>query len=168
MMSGEQQEEVQGQFGIRHRGGGQYTPGSCPTGSACCRIVRPCDSSPRWSKSSPEYGPSVVVRRRPTTGSSTAIFPASRSCRPSCWSSCWRRPAAWRSAAARAAGEPLALRVAALGGFKFPGAATAGDVLEATARVAGRMGGLYKIEGEVTAGGRVVGTGAITLAEARR
>ena len=67
-----------------------------------------------------------------------------------------------------AAGEPLALRVAALGGFKFPGAATAGDLLEATARVAGRMGGLYKIEGEVTAGGRVVGVGAVTLAEARR
>jgi 3-hydroxyacyl-[acyl-carrier-protein] dehydratase len=65
-------------------------------------------------------------------------------------------------------GEPLALRVAALGGFKFPGAATAGDVLEATARVAGRMGGLYKIEGEVTAAGRIVGAGAITLAEARR
>jgi len=66
------------------------------------------------------------------------------------------------------AGEPLALRVAALGGFKFPGAAVAGDVLEATARVAGRMGGLYKIEGEVTAGGRVVGVGSVTLAEARR
>lgn len=65
-------------------------------------------------------------------------------------------------------GEPLALRVAALGGFKFPDAATVGEVLEATARVAGRMGGLYKIEGEVTAGGRVVGTGSITLAEARR
>ena len=66
------------------------------------------------------------------------------------------------------AGEPLALRVAALGGFKFPSAATAGDVLEATARVVGRMGGLYKIEGEVTAGGRIVGIGAVTLAEARR
>jgi 3-hydroxyacyl-[acyl-carrier-protein] dehydratase len=67
-----------------------------------------------------------------------------------------------------AAGEPLALRVAALGGFKFPGAATAGDVLEATARVAGRMGGLYKIEGEVTAAGRVVGAGSVTLAAVRR
>ena len=67
-----------------------------------------------------------------------------------------------------AAGEPLALRVAALGGFKFPGTATAGDILEATARVVGRMGGLYRIEGEVTAGGRVVGVGAVTLAEARR
>jgi hypothetical protein len=30
------------------------------------------------------------------------------------------------------------------------------------------MGGLYKIEGEVTAGGRVVGAGSVTLADARR
>jgi 3-hydroxyacyl-[acyl-carrier-protein] dehydratase len=65
-------------------------------------------------------------------------------------------------------GEPPALRVAALGGFKFPGAAVAGDVLEATARVAGKMGGLYKIEGEVTVEGRTVGAGSVTLAEARR
>jgi 3-hydroxyacyl-[acyl-carrier-protein] dehydratase len=71
------------------------------------------------------------------------------------------------SGVAAASGAPLALRVAALGGFKFPGAAVAGDVLEATARVAGRMGGLYKVEGEVTANGRLVGAGAITLAEAR-
>ena len=69
---------------------------------------------------------------------------------------------------AAAGADPPALRVAALGGFKFPGAATAGDVLEATARVVGRMGGLYKVEGEVTAAGRVVGVGAVTLAEARR
>lgn len=68
---------------------------------------------------------------------------------------------------AAAAGEPLALRVAALGGFKFPGAAVAGDILDAQARVAGKMGGLYKIEGEVTVAGRVVATGAVTLAEAR-
>ncbi len=67
-----------------------------------------------------------------------------------------------------AGSEPLALRVAALGGFKFPGAAVAGDVLEATARVVGRMGGLYKVEGEVAVDGRIVGTGSITLAEARR
>ena len=65
-------------------------------------------------------------------------------------------------------GEPLALRVAALGGFKFPGAAVAGDLLEVSARVAGRMGGLYKVEGEVTVDGRVVGAGSVTLAEARR
>jgi 3-hydroxyacyl-[acyl-carrier-protein] dehydratase len=64
-------------------------------------------------------------------------------------------------------GAPLALRVAALGGFKFPGAAIAGDVLDVTARVAGSMGGLYKIEGEVTVDGRVVGAGSVTLAEVR-
>jgi 3-hydroxyacyl-[acyl-carrier-protein] dehydratase len=69
---------------------------------------------------------------------------------------------------AAATGEPPALRVAALGGVKFPGAAVAGDILEATARVAGRMGGLYKVEGEVTAGGRLVGAGSVTLADARR
>ena len=36
------------------------------------------------------------------------------------------------------------LRLAALGGFKFPAAAGPGDVLEATARVAGRVGGLIE------------------------
>ena len=66
------------------------------------------------------------------------------------------------------AGEAPALRVAALGGFKFPGAAVAGDVLEVTARVAGKMGGLYKVEGDVSVGGRVVGAGSVTLADTRR
>jgi 3-hydroxyacyl-[acyl-carrier-protein] dehydratase len=61
----------------------------------------------------------------------------------------------------------LALRVAAFGGFKFPRAAGPAMTLEAIARVAGRMGGLYKIEGEVTADGQVVASGALTLAEAR-
>jgi 3-hydroxyacyl-[acyl-carrier-protein] dehydratase len=61
----------------------------------------------------------------------------------------------------------LALRVAAFGGFKFPRAAGPGMTLEAVARLAGRMGGLYKIEGEVTADGQVVASGALTLAEAR-
>jgi 3-hydroxyacyl-[acyl-carrier-protein] dehydratase len=65
-------------------------------------------------------------------------------------------------------GDPPALRVAALGGFKFPGAAVAGDVLDVTARVAGKMGGLYKVEGEVSVGGRVVGAGSVTLADAGR
>jgi 3-hydroxyacyl-[acyl-carrier-protein] dehydratase len=60
-----------------------------------------------------------------------------------------------------------ALRVAAFGGFKFPRAAGPGVTLEATARVAGRMGGLFKIEGEVTADGQVVATGSLTLAEVR-
>jgi 3-hydroxyacyl-[acyl-carrier-protein] dehydratase len=58
------------------------------------------------------------------------------------------------------------LRLAALGGFKFPAAAVPGDVLEATARVAGRAAGLIKIEGEVTAGGRRVAVGSLTLAPA--
>jgi 3-hydroxyacyl-[acyl-carrier-protein] dehydratase len=59
---------------------------------------------------------------------------------------------------------PLALRVAAFGTFKFPAAAGPGSTLEAHARVAGRMGGLYKIEGEVTADGILVATGSVTLA----
>ena len=74
------------------------------------------------------------------------------------------------AAAAPRDGEPahsLALRVAALGPFKFPAGASSNQRLEATARVAGRMGGLHKIEGEVTADGRLVATGSITLAEAR-
>lgn len=57
------------------------------------------------------------------------------------------------------------LRVAALGGFKFPGAAIPPAMLEATARVAGRMGGMIKIEGEVTADGVRVAAGSLTLAE---
>jgi 3-hydroxyacyl-[acyl-carrier-protein] dehydratase len=74
--------------------------------------------------------------------------------------------AAAASAAADAA-QPPALRVAAFGPFKFPAAATANQRLEATARVAGRMGGLHKVDGEVTADGRLVAVGSITLAEAR-
>ncbi len=71
-------------------------------------------------------------------------------------------------AAASVPGDtPLALRVAAFGSFKFPRGSGPGVTLEATARVAGRMGGLYKIEGEVTADGVVVAAGSLTLAEAR-
>lgn len=62
--------------------------------------------------------------------------------------------------------EPHQLRVAAIGPFKFPAAATAGVTLEATARVAGRIGGLYKIEGTVTADGVLVASGSVTLASA--
>lgn len=58
------------------------------------------------------------------------------------------------------------LRVAAFGPFKFPAAAAPGAVLEADARVTGRMGPLIKIEGEVTADGRRVAVGSLTLAEA--
>lgn len=71
------------------------------------------------------------------------------------------------AAAAPRDGDPdrsLQLRVAALGPFKFPAAAGPGTYLEARARVAARLGGLYKIEGEVTADGRVVATGSVTLA----
>jgi 3-hydroxyacyl-[acyl-carrier-protein] dehydratase len=62
-------------------------------------------------------------------------------------------------------GRAQRLRVAALGPFKFPGGAAPHATLEAAARVVGRMGGLIKIEGEVTADGVVVATGSITLAE---
>ena len=57
------------------------------------------------------------------------------------------------------------LRVAAFGAFKFPGAARPGAVLEAVAHVAGRMGGMIKIEGEVTADGVRVAVGGVTLAD---
>jgi 3-hydroxyacyl-[acyl-carrier-protein] dehydratase len=60
--------------------------------------------------------------------------------------------------------EPT-LRVAAVGPFKFPGAARPGEMLEARARVAGRIGGIIKIEGEVFADSRRVAVGGITLAD---
>lgn len=56
------------------------------------------------------------------------------------------------------------LRVAAVGPFRFPAAAGPGVTLEATARVAGRFGRLCKIEGDVTADGRLVASGSLTLA----
>jgi 3-hydroxyacyl-[acyl-carrier-protein] dehydratase len=58
---------------------------------------------------------------------------------------------------------PLRLRVAALGPFRFPRAATPGATLVVHARVAGTFGGLHKIEGEVTDSGRVVAEGSVTL-----
>jgi 3-hydroxyacyl-[acyl-carrier-protein] dehydratase len=58
------------------------------------------------------------------------------------------------------------LRVAAFSGFKFPAAARPAAVLEAVAHVVGRMGGMIKIEGEVTADGVCVATGGLTLAAA--
>jgi 3-hydroxyacyl-[acyl-carrier-protein] dehydratase len=60
-----------------------------------------------------------------------------------------------------------ALRVAAFSAFKFPGAARPGALLEADARVVGRMGAMVKIEGTVTADGVLVATGGVTLAEVR-
>lgn len=59
--------------------------------------------------------------------------------------------------------RPLQFRVAAIGPFKFPAAAGPGARLEASARVAGKMGGLYKIDGAVTADGVVVAAGSLTL-----
>ncbi len=74
------------------------------------------------------------------------------------------------AAAAPQADQPsrrIELRVAAFGPFKFPSSAGDGVMLEAKARVAGKIGGLYKIEGAVTADGRLVATGSVTLAEPR-
>lgn len=64
--------------------------------------------------------------------------------------------------------EPLQLRLAALGNFKFPSAAGPGVTLQATARVVGALGGLYRIEGEVSADGIVLAAGSLTLAQARK
>src|SRR5262245_50630380 len=64
---------------------------------------------------------------------------------------------------ADAIGRSPRLRVAAFGAFKFPDAARPGAVLEAAARVVGRMGGMIKIEGEVTADGVRVAAGGVTL-----
>src|SRR5688572_24090974 len=66
---------------------------------------------------------------------------------------------------AAASPHPTRIRVAALGGFKFPAAAAAGSTLEAVARVAGRLGAMTRIEGEVLADGRSVAVGSLTLAE---
>src|SRR5437867_4841516 len=54
-------------------------------------------------------------------------------------------------AAASGAGGAHAprLRVAAIGPFKFPNGARPNQLLDARARVVGRMGGVGKIEGEV-------------------
>jgi 3-hydroxyacyl-[acyl-carrier-protein] dehydratase len=68
------------------------------------------------------------------------------------------------ASAADVADAPRQLRVAGLGPFKFPAAAGAGTTLEATARVAGRFGSTFKIEGTVTADGVLVATGSVVLA----
>jgi 3-hydroxyacyl-[acyl-carrier-protein] dehydratase len=68
------------------------------------------------------------------------------------------------AAAGAESGTPRQLRVAAIGPFKFPAAAGAGQTLEARARVAGRLGPMIKIEGEVRADGQLVATGSLTLA----
>jgi len=61
-------------------------------------------------------------------------------------------------------GERLRLRVAGLGPFKFPRAARPGAWLEARARIAGRLGAMYKIEGDVKADDELVAVGSVTLA----
>jgi 3-hydroxymyristoyl/3-hydroxydecanoyl-(acyl carrier protein) dehydratase len=61
-------------------------------------------------------------------------------------------------------GTPVVLHVAGLGPCKFPASARPGEVLEARARVVGKLGRLIRIEGEVTADGRLVGSGSVTLA----
>src|SRR5262245_15546208 len=63
---------------------------------------------------------------------------------------------------------PLSYRVAAVTGCKFPAGAGSGVVLEAIARVAGRLDRMVKIEGSVTADGVLVATGGIMLAEVPR
>ena len=62
------------------------------------------------------------------------------------------------------AGEPLQLRVAAFGPFKFPAAAGADALLEIRARVVGKVASFYKIEGDVRCGATVVANGSVTLA----
>lgn len=61
--------------------------------------------------------------------------------------------------------QPRALRVAAVDGFRFPAGCGPDVMLEAQARVVGRMGGLFKIEGTVTADGVLVAKGSLTLAD---
>lgn len=71
-------------------------------------------------------------------------------------------------APAARAGQPLQLRVAALGPFKFPAAVGCDAVLEIDVRVAGSLGGMFKVEGDVRAGTQVVAAGSVTLAHAAR
>ena len=66
-----------------------------------------------------------------------------------------------------AAGNTQALRVAAVGPFKFPAGARPNQLLEASVRVVARMGGVIKIEGDVFADGTRVATGSVTLAEVK-
>ena len=65
-----------------------------------------------------------------------------------------------------AAVAPLRLRVAALGPFRFRHAVRPGDRLTVQARVTGKFGGLFKIDGLVEADGRNVAEGSVTLGSA--
>jgi 3-hydroxyacyl-[acyl-carrier-protein] dehydratase len=61
-------------------------------------------------------------------------------------------------------GRARDLRVAGFGPCKFPAAAGVGAMLEVHARLVGRFGGVFKIEGEVTADGVLVASGSVVLA----
>jgi 3-hydroxyacyl-[acyl-carrier-protein] dehydratase len=65
----------------------------------------------------------------------------------------------------QSANRGAGLRVAALGPFKFPGAARPNQVLEAHARVVARVGSMFKIEGDVLADTVRVASGSLTLAD---
>ncbi|MEO7274821.1 MAG: FabA/FabZ family ACP-dehydratase [Vicinamibacterales bacterium] len=65
-----------------------------------------------------------------------------------------------------ATSEPARLRVAALGPFRFNGAVRPGARLTIDARVLGRFGGLFKVEGRVHADGVLVADGSVTLGTA--
>jgi 3-hydroxyacyl-[acyl-carrier-protein] dehydratase len=67
----------------------------------------------------------------------------------------------------RGSASAATLRVAAVGPFKFPGGARPNQLLDARARVVGRVGGMIKIEGEVLADGVRVAVGSVTLADVR-
>jgi len=71
------------------------------------------------------------------------------------------------AASGERSGSAAMLRVAALGPFKFRGGARPHQLLDARARVVGRIGGLIKIEGEVLADGVRVAVGSVTLADFR-
>jgi 3-hydroxyacyl-[acyl-carrier-protein] dehydratase len=71
------------------------------------------------------------------------------------------------AASAADADVPLRMRLAGVHTFKFPGAAGVGAELTITAHVRGRLSGLVRIDGEVTADGRPVAIGSVTLAEVR-
>jgi len=64
---------------------------------------------------------------------------------------------------AERSGTSTMLRVAAIGPFKFPNGARPHQLLDARARVAGRMGRMIKIEGDVLADGVRVAVGSVTL-----
>ena len=56
------------------------------------------------------------------------------------------------------------LRVAGFGPCKFPAPAGVGVTLEASARLVGKFGEVFKIEGSVTADGVLVAMGSVILA----